>query len=391
MTKALLFLLFIRQEETGVKVQFERGGWDRMEDYQGKRYVTAAEVGPYLGLSEGDICQMQKIVDVYPMAVPSYYLSLINPEDPEDPIRKMCIPTLKESDWDGELDTSGEADNTVEVGLQHKYRQTALILSTNHCAMYCRHCFRKRLVGMSDEEIAKNFDSAVAYISAHREISNVLITGGDSLMLSDQMLEKYLEAFSSMEHLDLIRFGTRIPVVWPQRILEDGRLQDAFRKYAGRKQIYIVTQFNHPRELTREARAAIRLFVGMGIVVKNQTVLLKGVNDSPQVLGQLLKALTAAGAVPYYVFQCRPVRGVKNQFQVPLEEGARILDEAKNMQNGQGKCIRYCMSLPQGKVEILGKLPGGEMLFKFHQAKNPEDAARLFSMKLEEGQGWLEL
>ena len=362
-----------------------------MEWCEEKRFTEAAQISDYLKLSREEERQMQKIVEVYPMAVTSYYLSLVDPEDPEDPIRKMCIPTLRESDWEGEFDTSGEASNTVEVGLQHKYRETALILSTNHCAMYCRHCFRKRLVGMSDEEISKNFDAAVSYIAAHKEVSNVLITGGDSMMLSDDMIEKYLQAFTQMEHLDLIRFGTRIPVVFPDRILKDERLQEILRTYAKKKQIYIATQFNHPRELTGKARRLLRLLTEMGIVIKNQAVLLKGVNDSPRVLGQLLKDLTASGVVPYYVFQCRPVRGVKNQFQVPLKEGIRIVDGAKNMQNGQGKCIRYCMSLPQGKVEAVGEILNGETIFKFHQAKDPKDAARIFTLKLEEGQGWLDL
>ena len=356
-----------------------------------KRYKHASEVKEYLGLSAEEEKMLENIISVFPMAVPSYYLSLIDPRDPDDPIRKMAIPSVRESDWDGALDTSGEADNTVEVGLQHKYSQTALILSTNHCAMYCRHCFRKRLVGMSDEEISKNFDSAVRYISQHTEISNVLISGGDSFMLSDTMIEKYLAAFTAMDHLDLIRFGTRIPVVLPDRVLKDQRLQEILRTYAPKKQIYIVTHFNHPRELTPSSRAVIHLLNEMGIIVKNQTVLLKGVNDDPMVLGTLLRELTVAGVVPYYVFQCRPVRGVKNQFQVPLRRGAEIVDGAKNMQNGQGKCIRYIMSTPRGKVEIIGSLSPEEMIFKFHQAKDPADASRIFTCPVAEDQGWLDL
>lgn len=356
-----------------------------------KRYVHASEVSGYLGLSAEEEMMLENIIKSFPMAVPSYYLSLIDPKDPEDPIRKMAIPSVREGDWEGDWDTSGEADNTVEVGLQHKYRETALILSTNHCAMYCRHCFRKRLVGMSDEEISKNFDSAVGYISQHTEISNVLVSGGDSFMLSDTMIEKYLAAFTAMDHLDLIRFGTRIPVVLPDRILQDQRLQEILRTYAPKKQIYIVAHFNHPRELTDKSRAVIRLFNGMGIIVKNQTVLLKGVNDDPEVLGTLLRELTAAGVVPYYVFQCRPVRGVKNQFQVPLRRGSQIVDGAKNMQNGQGKCIRYIMSTPRGKIEILGALSEEEMLFKFHQAKDPRDASKLFAHPVTADQGWLDL
>ena len=354
-----------------------------------KIYTNASEIAGYLGLTAEEEKQMQEILERYPMAVPEYYLSLIDREDPNDPIRRMCIPSLTETDMSGEFDTSGEADNTVQTGLQHKYAQTALILSTNRCAMYCRHCFRKRLVGLDDAETAKNFEAMMEYVAEHKELTNVLVSGGDSFMMSNRMIKRYLDALTGMEHVDLIRFGTRVPVVFPDRILKDQELQDIFRYYADKKQIYIVSQFNHTRELTWQAREVIRIFRKMGIIFKNQTVLLKGVNDDPQVLGRLLRNLTAAGVVPYYIFQCRPVRGVKNQFQVPLERGVRIVDEAKNMQNGQGKCIRYCMSTPRGKIEILGELPDGQMLFKFNQAKDGADAAKLFAARLEPGQCWL--
>lgn len=358
---------------------------------QNKIYTTVDEIQDKIGLSPDEAQQMKTLIKKYPMAVPEYYLSLIDPNDPDDPIRKMCIPTLGEFDDDGDFDTSGEADNTVTLGLQHKYPATALILSTNRCAMYCRHCFRKRMVGATESEITKNFLTTVDYIQVNKEISNVLITGGDSFMMSNEMIRRYLQAFTQMNHLDLIRFGTRIPVVYPDRVLKDEELQNIFRHYAGKKQIYIVTQFNHPRELTQKAADCIKVFTKMGIIVRNQTVLLKGVNDNPRTLGTLLRKLTAAGVLPYYIFQCRPVKGVKHQFQVPLETGVQIVDEAKNMQNGQGKGLRYCMSLPKGKVEIIGKLNEDEMLFKFHQAKDVKDRARIFTMKLKPGQCWLDL
>ncbi len=324
------------------------------------------------------------------MAVPDYYFSLIDAADPGDPIRKMCIPSFQEMDTAGESDTSGESDNTVTLGLQHKYRETVLILSTNRCAMYCRHCFRKRMVGASESEVNRNFLETVRYISAHKEVSNVLISGGDSLMMSDRMIERYLQAFTEMDHLDYIRFGTRVPVVMPGRVRNDPGLQDIFARYSKKKQIYIVTQFNHPREITEEATDCLRIFQEMGIVIRNQTVLLRGVNDKPETLGELLGKLTASGVIPYYVFQCRPVRGVINQFQVPLAEGARIVDKANSVQNGQGKCFRYCMSLPQGKVEILGKQEDGKMLFKFHQAKNEENSGKIFALELKPDQCWLD-
>lgn len=354
-------------------------------------YTRAEEVKDRFGMTSEEAGRLDKIIEKYPMSVPDYYLSLADSSDPEDPIRRMCIPSPEELDSGGDTDTSGEADNTVALGLQHKYSATVLILSTNRCAMYCRHCFRKRMVGATEAEINKNFLNTVRYISEHKEVSNVLLSGGDFLMLSDQMIKSYLQAFSEMEHLDFIRLGTRIPVVMPDRVRKDLELQETLREYAKKKQLFIITQFNHPREITKEAFDCIRIFREAGIIVRNQTVLLKGVNDRPEILGELLRRLTAVGVLPYYVFQCRPVRGVKSRFQVPIEEGVRIVDGAKEMQNGQGKSFRYCMSLPQGKVEILGKLEDGKMLFKFHQAKEEKDSARIFTKELEPGQCWLEL
>lgn len=356
-----------------------------------KLYTCADELQDKLKLSKEETAQLNKILEKYPLSVPDYYLSLIDPSDPNDPIRKMCIPCVKELDNEGVWDTSGESDNTVVLGVQHKYPATALILSTNQCAMYCRHCFRKRMVGATEAEINKSLFDAIDYISKHSEVSNILISGGDALMLPNQTIRRYLQVFTSLKHLDFIRFGTRIPVVMPDRVIKDAELQAILSQYSARKQLILVTQYNHPKEITAESAECIRIFREMGIIVRNQTVLLRGVNDSPKTLGTLLRDLTAIGVMPYYVFQCRPVKGVKNQFQVPLEEGCRIVDEAKEMQNGQGKCFRYCMSLPQGKVEVLGSHPDGSMLFKFHQAKDAKNRSRIFSLRLEPGQSWIDL
>ncbi len=361
------------------------------EQKKNKVYTQAAEISGFMGLSADEEASLQSILDVYPMAIPQYYLSLIDWQNPNDPIKRMCIPSLTETDMSGDFDTSGEADNTVITGLQHKYRETALILSTNRCAMYCRHCFRKRLVGSNEDEIAQNFDAMLEYIKAHPEITNILVSGGDSLLLSNSTLEKYLRELTALPQLDFIRFGSRVPVVYPDRILQDQQLQDIFKEYAKRKQLYVITQFNHHRELTEQAKAVIKFFIGAGIMLRNQTVLLKGVNDDPEVLKQLLRELTAVGVSPYYIFQCRPVRGVKAQFQVPLLQGLDIVESAKNAQNGVGKCLRYCMSTPRGKVEIVGKMPDGQMLFKFNQAKNAADASRVFVEQVQPEQCWLEL
>lgn len=343
-----------------------------------------------LTLSEEESIQIGEIIEKYPLCVNPYYLSLIDKNDPHDPIRKMCIPDNHEFSEGGQTDTSGEADNTVIQGMQHKYKQTALILSTNQCAMYCRHCFRKRMVGASSDEIASQLPVMADYVRRHKEINNVLISGGDAFMNSNQTIKKYLRYFTDIPTLDFIRFGTRIPVVLPQRITEDDELLNILKSYSERKQIIIVTQFNHPRELTPEAVSAIKKLQDVGCIIRNQTVLLQGVNDNPDVMAQLLNTLVSYGVIPYYIFQCRPVEGVKNQFQVPFVQGIEIVEQAKEQMNGQAKSVRFAMSHPTGKIEILGKAGRSKMVFKYHQAKYDQDHGRIFTQKVDCTQCWLD-
>lgn len=349
------------------------------------------QLAPKLGLSPEEAQRREEIAKRFPMMITPYYLSLVDTLDPDDPIGRMCIPSLDELDPGGSFDTSGEASNTKLEGLQHKYPPTVLLLSTNRCAMYCRHCFRKRMVGLSEDELNRRADEAIAYVAKHEEITNVLISGGDALMNPNSVIERYLEGLCAIGHIDLLRFGSRIPVTLPERIYGDEELLELFERYAKRKTLFVVTQFDHPRELTEQAKKAVWALMSRGVQVRNQTVLLRGVNDSPEVLGELLAGLTRIGVSPYYVFQCRPVRGVQGRFQVPLAEGIGIVDGAKAMQNGIGKSIRYVMSHPRGKIEIIGRLPGTEgMIFKFHQNKYPADSARIFTRKLSPTDTWLD-
>ncbi len=355
-----------------------------------KNNVTSIEeLAKYIPLESSEIAKLNAIVKEFPMSIPRYYLSLIDPNDPNDPIRKMSLPALEELDDAGVWDTSGEASNTKTEGLQHKYAQTTLILSTSKCAMYCRHCFRKRLVGTSDEEVAKTFAPILTYIKEHKEINNVLISGGDAFLNSNSVISYYLQELCGIEHLDFIRFGTRIPVTLPSRITGDSELIDILREYGAKKTIYVTTQFNHAKELTPEAVASINALLSAGVIVNNQTVLLRGVNDDSDTLANLFNALIRNRVIPYYIFQCRPVTHVKTQFQVPLAEGVKIVDQAKAKCNGFSKRIRYAMSHETGKIEILGMLNEREMLFKYHQAKDPQNNSRIFTAELEEGQAWL--
>ncbi|MDO4540843.1 MAG: KamA family radical SAM protein [Syntrophomonadaceae bacterium] len=350
--------------------------------------TTADQLAGYLPLSSEEIDDINHIIREYPMSIPRYYLGLIDGEDPDDPIRKLCVPAVTESMRGGSLDTSGELQNTKIEGLQHKYGQTALILSTHLCAMYCRHCFRKRLVGMNESENARRFDDIVQYIAEHEEIDNVLISGGDAFMNSNRMLEKYLQKLTAIEHVKLIRFGSRTPVVMPSRISSDQEFLDILYHYGQKVQIYVVTQFNHPRELTPEAREAIDMLLARKIIISNQTVLLNAVNDDPATLAQLMNELTHCSIVPYYLFQCRPVTGVLDQFQVPLLRSCDIVREAQAMLNGHAKRFRYIMSHVTGKIEIIGR-KDDTVLFKYHQAAHEKDNGRMFAIKPSRDQCWL--
>ncbi len=350
-------------------------------------YRSVSDLKDRFSFSDEEVSRLMEIEEKYPVCIPEYYLDLIDVDDRRDPIRKMCIPDAMEFSSGGEKDTSGEADNTVVQGMQHKYSQTALILSTNQCAMYCRHCFRKRLVGLSSEEIASHLPEMRDYVSSHTEINNVLISGGDAFLNSNEVIERYLKTFMPIENIEFIRFGTRTPVSFPYRITEDEELLRILERYGRDKSIIIVTQFNHPKEISEEAVKAVKLLLSAGCMVRNQTVLLKGVNDSSDVLSTLMNKLVSTGVMPYYIFQCRPVEGVKNQFQVPLVKGVSIVDEGKNRMSGPAKAIRYVMSHPRGKIEILGRV-GDELLFKFHQAKYKEDEARIFTRPVVMDECW---
>jgi len=323
------------------------------------------------------------------MRVTPYYMSLIDWNDPDDPIRKMAIPSLNEFNIQGSYDTSGEAENTKMSGLQHKYSETALILATNKSAMYCRYCFRKRLVGLNTKEIIERFEDAADYIKQHEHINNVLISGGDPLVLENEIIEQLLSILSDIPQLKFIRFGSRAPVTFPSRFEDDELLSTLSRYLHPDRRIYVVTQFNHPKEITEQTIMAVDNLIKSGIIVNNQTVLLKGVNDNPMTLADLQNELVSIGVNPYYVFQCRPVKRVKHHFQVPLCKGAEIIEKAKAHCNGHSKRFRFIMSHRTGKIEILGILDN-EIYFKYHQAKNRKRLGKIFKRPVNENAGWLD-
>jgi KamA family protein len=255
--------------------------------------------------------------------------------------------------------------------------------------MYCRHCFRKRLVGLPNEEILARFEDAAAYVAKHKEINNVLISGGDPLVLDSEIIKRFLEVLDRIKHVRFIRIGSRVPVTLPAR-LSDSKLLAVLKKYSKiDRRLHIVTHFNHPREITTQSIGAVNNLLEAGVLVSNQTVLLQGVNDNPSTIASLMNKLVGVGVMPYYLFQCRPVKRVKHQFQVPLCKGSRIVEKAKASCNGLSKRFKYIMSHVTGKLEILG-IMDGEIYFKYHEAKDRENLGVMFKCRVDEDAGWLD-
>ena len=355
------------------------------------KYVcTVEQLKQHIELDADEAERIKKIGAIHPMRITEYYLSLIDKNDKNDPIRKMAVPWVEEFDESGDYDTSGESENTKVPGLQHKYDKTALVLVTSECATYCRFCFRKRLVGLPNGEVMQDFGQCVRYIRSHPEINNVLLSGGDPLTLPTFKIEALLEALSDIPHLEFIRIGSRVPVTFPDRILGDERLLKLLNRHSlNRRRLYVVTHFNHPREITGKSAGAVESLLKSKVVVNNQTVLLKGVNDNPNTLANLQNRLAGIGVTPYYVFQCRPVKRVKRHFQVPLQEGYEIVESAKRLLAGPAKRFRYVMSHRTGKIEIMGVMDDAIYL-RYHQAKDPRNTGRFFRRKLDGTAAWLD-
>ena len=351
---------------------------------------TVEQLNKYLQLSPREERQAEQVIQRHPMRITRHYLSLIDKNDPDDPIRKMVVPSAEEFNLLGQYDTSGELANTKMPGLQHKYAQTALILATNRCATYCRYCFRKRLIGPDTKEIISRFDDAAKYIAQHSEIDNVLVSGGDPLVLANEVIAQFLEKLSLIPHLSFIRIGTRVLITLPDRILADGEFIRLLRNCSlHEKKIMIVTHINHPKEITKKTIMASNLLMRSAVALSNQTVLLKGVNDDPVTMADLQRRLVSIGIQPYYVFQCRPVKRVKHNFQVSLYRGLQIIETAKKMLDGPSKRFRFVMSHRTGKIEILG-IMGNNIYFRYHQAKNTSMLGRFFGCKLDKTAGWLD-
>ncbi len=311
-----------------------------------ERFITLEEISKLFDLDKDEL---KKICSKYPMRIPDYYLSLI--KEKGDGVYKQCIPSSAEIyDACGEEDPLNEEPENqrrkdVPSLLIHRYPDRVLFRISNSCAMYCRFCTRKRKVGDINknptwEEIAK----AILYIKQHPEIRDIILSGGDPLMLPNKLLEKIIKAVHTLiskRENGIIRIGTRIPCVLPQRITPE--LCDMLKKY---HPIYINTHFNHPNEITPESRNACEMLANAGIPMGNQTVLLKGVNDNKETMKKLMLGLLSMRVRPYYIYQCDPVKGA-NHFRTRVEKGLEIYKSLRGHTSG--------LAVPQFVIDA----PGG--------------------------------
>lgn len=351
------------------------------------RYLT--RIAQIEQLSDQEKDALAKITERFAFRSNDYYLSLIDWDDPDDPIRRIIVPNAEELDEWGRLDPSDEKTYTVMPGLEHKYNHTVLLLVSNVCEGICRYCFRKRVFISPRAEYLRDVAAAMEYIRRRPEVTNVLLTGGDPLALATEKLADIVRRLREIEHVQIVRIGTRIPAFNPYRIVGDPSLLHMIRQYStAHKKIYIMTHFVHPRELTDVAVQAIDLLQRAGAVTANQAPLLRGVNDDPEVLAELLRRLSFIGAVPYYIFQCRPAVGNK-MYTVPIEEGYEIVEEAKARVSGLAKRLRYTMSHASGKIEVVGCYEG-RTYFKYHRAADDADNGRFLVFESDPHACWLD-
>ncbi len=340
-------------------------------------------------LSEQERTRLKEVTKKFPFRSNDYYLSLINWDDPDDPIRKIIIPHSHELEKWGRLDPSDEESYTIIPGLEHKYHSTALLLISNTCEGFCRYCFRKRVFIDSQSTYLRDTAAAMQYIKEHKEITNVLLTGGDPFVLKTSKLDNIIRQLREIEHVQIIRIGTKMPAYNPYRIIEDSALLEMISNYTTEeKKIYIMTHFVHPRELTDVAIKSVNLFEKAGALLANQTPLIKGVNSNPEVMAELLGKLSFIGAIPYYIFHCRPAIGNK-AYTVPIEQGYEIVEQAKSMVSGLAKRVRYTMSHTTGKIEILGKTKKFVYL-KYHRAADDQDSGRFLVFKSNPNAYWFD-
>lgn len=351
------------------------------------RYITRIDEVTQMSNRQRD--SLEEVGSAFAFRASDYYLNLVDWNDPCDPIRQLIIPRPEELHGAGSLDPSNEAANTIALGVQHKYPDTVLLLCTTVCGGFCRYCFRKRLFMDGTHETSLDLAPAITYIKAHPEISNVLLTGGDPMMLSTARLTAILKLLREIPHIKIIRIGTKIPAFNPYRILDDQELLDTLSRFStAHQRIYAMTHFDHPRELTDPAIECVDRLIRAGVICANQCPLIRGVNDDATVLSDLYRKLSWIGCTPYYLFQMRPTVG-NELYAVPIVRGWEIWREALRFGSGLARRARFVMSHETGKIEISG-VDAQNIYLRYQRAKNPAMRGVFMVYKRNDAAAWLD-
>lgn len=353
----------------------------------GVSYVR--DIGQVTQIPEQEQEQLARVAQKYAFRANDYYLGLIDWSDPDDPIRRLIVPHEDElCDW-GALDASNEAANTVLPGLQHKYGDTALLLAVEACGGYCRYCFRKRLFMRDNHEVSRELEPSIEYVAEHPEITDVLLTGGDPLLLSTDKLAGILRRIREIPHVRTIRIGSKMPAFNPFRILDDPDLVQLLDDESGPGgRVYMMCHFDHPREMTEPAIEAVDRMVRAGVMAVNQCPVVAGVNDDASVLRELFETTASVGCPQYYLFQGRPTAG-NEPYEVPLVRGWELFSEARKLVSGLSRRARFCMSHETGKIEIFG-VDESRIYTRYHRAKNPADEDRVMVFERDDSAFWLD-
>ena len=295
------------------------------------RIRTLEDLKKYIELTPEEEEGVKACLGTLRMAITPYYLSLIDPDDPHDPVRKQAVPTGSElhqaaSDL---LDPLHEDEDSPAPGLTHRYPDRCLLLITDECSMYCRHCTRRRFAGQSDAGMpVDQVDQAIEYIRKTPVIRDVLLSGGDALLCSDERLEYIISKIREIPHVEIVRIGSRTPVVMPQRITPE--LCNMLKKY---HPVWLNTHFNHPNEITAESAKACAMLADAGVPLGNQSVLLAGVNDCVHTMKKLVNELVKIRVRPYYIYQCDLSMGLEH-FRTPVSKGIEIIEALRGHTSG---------------------------------------------------------
>lgn len=305
--------------------------WNSWQWQVRNRIETLEGLKKYVTLTEEEEEGVRESLKTIRMAITPYYLSLIDPNDSNDPVRKQSIPTADELiiNPEDQLDPLSEDEDSPVPGLTHRYPDRVLFLITDMCSMYCRHCTRRRFAGQKDTSSPlERIDKAIEYIANTPQVRDVLLSGGDALLVSDDRLEYILKRLREIPHVEIVRIGSRTPVVLPQRITPE--LVAMMSKY---HPVWLNTHFNHPNEITPESKQACERLANAGVPLGNQSVLLRGINDCPNVMMKLVHELVKIRVRPYYIYVCDLSRGI-GHFRTPVSKGIEIIESLRGHTSG---------------------------------------------------------